>query len=143
MSEALKKPSILIVDDTPENLDILKSTLMDEYIVRPALNGQLALRLARMEPQPDLILLDIMMPEIDGYEVCRQLKRDIRTMDIPVMFVTAKTGAEDELQGLEVGAVDFISKPISPPVVKMRVKTQLALRNFNQDMEEKTGGYMR
>ena len=137
MSNKPIKGSILIVDDAPENLDILKNALMDEYMVRPAINGPLALRLAVMEPQPDLILLDIMMPGMDGYEVCHQLKKDIRTQEIPVIFVTAKTGDEDELEGLKIGAVDYITKPISPPIVKRRVKTQLALRNFNREMEKK------
>ncbi len=132
-----RKPLILIVDDAPENLDILKRTLLDEYMVRPAINGPLALRLALMTPQPDLILLDIMMPEMDGYEVCRQLKRDLRTQDIPVIFVTAKTGDQDELEGLQIGAVDYITKPINPCIVQARVKTHLTVRNFNQEMEEK------
>ncbi|MBF0194003.1 MAG: response regulator [Magnetococcales bacterium] len=137
MSNNNKKHTILIVDDTAENLDVLKRTLIDEYLVRPAINGPLALRLARLEPQPDLILLDIMMPDMDGYEVCRQLKRDINTQDIPIIFVTAKTGDADEIEGFEMGAVDYITKPISPYIVKARIKTQLALRNFNNDMEEK------
>ena len=137
MSAPQERPSILIVDDTPENLDVLKRTLMDDYTVRPVLNGPTALRLAMMDPPPDLILLDIMMPEMDGFEVCRQLKRDPRTQDIPIIFVTAKTNAQDELEGLQMGAVDFISKPVNPPVVLARVKTQLAMRNFNQDMEAK------
>jgi PAS domain S-box-containing protein len=137
MSNEKRKPSILIVDDTPENLDVLKGALMDEYMVRPAINGPLALRLASMKPQPDLILLDIMMPEMDGFEVCRRLKSNIATQDIPVIFVTAKSGDKDELEGLQIGAVDYIIKPISPPIVKTRVKTQLMLRNFNQEMEEK------
>ncbi|MEO5377407.1 MAG: response regulator [Magnetococcus sp. DMHC-6] len=137
MDNPLSKPSILIVDDAPENLDILKMALINDYIVRPALNGTVALRLATMEPQPDLILLDIMMPGMDGYEVCRQLKKDIRTQDIPVIFVTAKTDDKDELKGLQIGAVDYITKPISPFIVQARVRTHLALRHFNQEMEEK------
>jgi PAS domain S-box-containing protein len=137
MSDTTRKPSILIVDDTTENLDVLKEALIDEYMVRPATNGPLALRLAAMEPQPDLILLDIMMPEMDGFEVCCQLKSNINTQDIPVIFVTAKSGPQDEVEGLEMGAVDYLTKPISPPIVKTRVRTHLALRNFNQDMEEK------
>ncbi|MBF0381367.1 MAG: response regulator [Magnetococcales bacterium] len=136
MSDEKRKASILIVDDTPENLDVLKGTLIDDYMVRPAINGPLALRLAVMEPKPDLILLDIMMPEMDGFEVCRKLKQNIDTQDIPVIFVTAKSSDQDELEGLEMGAVDYITKPISPAIVKTRVKTQLALRNFNQEMEE-------
>ena len=137
MRDAPRKPTILIVDDTPENLDVLKAALIDEYMVRPALNGALALRLAAMEPQPDLILLDIMMPDMDGLEVCRRLKREIRTQEIPVIFVTARSSAQDEVEGLQLGAVDYIIKPISPPIVKTRVRTQLAIRHFNREMEEK------
>ncbi len=132
MTDLQNKPSILIVDDTPENLDVLKGGLMDEYMVRPALNGKLALRLAAMNPTPDLILLDIMMPEMDGYEVCRQLKNDPKTRDIPVIFVTAKSGNESECEGLELGAVDYLTKPINLPIVKARIKTHITLRRFNQ-----------
>ena len=120
------KPSILIVDDVPGNLDVLKDALEDEYIVRAAMNGPLALRLAAMEPRPDLILLDIVMPGMDGYEVCRQLKEDNRTQGIPVIFVTAKSDGKDELEGLQVGAVDYLTKPISPLIVKARVRLHLA-----------------
>ena len=137
MSDQVKKPSILIVDDVVENLHILKNTLVNDYVVRPATHGQLALKLAVMEPQPDLILLDIMMPEMDGYEVCRILKSDHRTANIPIIFVTAKTGDQDELKGLQMGAVDYITKPISPHIVKTRIKTYLTLHQFNQQMEEK------
>ena len=131
------KPSILIVDDTPENLDILKNALMDEYMVRPAINGVLALRLATMEPQPDIILLDVLMPGMDGYEVCRRLKLDRRTRDIPVIFVTTMSDDQDELKGLQIGAADYITKPISIPIVKARIRTHLALRNVYHEMEEK------
>ncbi|MBF0370565.1 MAG: response regulator [Magnetococcales bacterium] len=136
MSETAEKPIILIVDDSPDNLDILKATLRDDYMLRLAINGPLALRLASMIPQPDLILLDIMMPEIDGYEVCRQLKKDPDTQEIPVIFVTARTRDEDELLGLQIGAVDYITKPISPYVVQARVKTHLAVRQFNREMDK-------
>lgn len=127
MSNPVPQATILIVDDATENLDVLKRALMDEYIVRPAINGPVALRLALMEPQPDLILLDIMMPDMDGYEVCRLLKRDPRTQEIPIIFITAKSSVQDELEGLHMGAVDYITKPISPPIVKVRIKTHLAL----------------
>ncbi|MEO5375402.1 MAG: response regulator [Alphaproteobacteria bacterium] len=137
MDDASRRACILIVDDATENLDVLKNALMDDYIVRPAKNGALALRLAAMDPQPDIILLDIMMPDMDGYEVCRQLKRDIATRDIPVIFATAKSDDQDELKGLELGAVDYITKPISFPILKSRIKTYLALRQINQDMEAK------
>ncbi|MBF0455352.1 MAG: response regulator [Magnetococcales bacterium] len=132
------KPTILIVDDTPGNLDVLKGVLIDDYRVRLAINGALALRLAVIEPQPDLILLDIMMPELDGYEVCRRLKQNIATADIPVIFVTAKSDDEDELLGLQIGAVDYIIKPVNPSIVRARVKTHLTLRHFNQEMEAKS-----
>ncbi|MBF0187648.1 MAG: response regulator [Magnetococcales bacterium] len=138
MRKRADRPSILIVDDTPENLDALKMALMDDYMIRPAINGTLALRLASMEPQPDLILLDIMMPDMDGYEVCRRLKRNPETQDIPVIFVTAKSDPSDEIEGLEIGAVDYITKPISAPIVKARIKTQLSLYRFNLDLEEKS-----
>ncbi|MBF0584955.1 MAG: response regulator [Magnetococcales bacterium] len=137
MTNEGSKPAILIVDDAPENLDLLKSALVEQYKVRPAINGSLALRLALMEPQPDLILLDVMMPDMDGFEVCRQLKRDERTRDIPVIFITAKSGDQDELEGLQMGAVDYITKPISLPIVQARVRTHLALREIGRAMEEK------
>ncbi|MBF0371501.1 MAG: response regulator [Magnetococcales bacterium] len=137
MANQPAKPSILVVDDTPENLDVLKGVLRDRYMVRPAINGALALKLAAKDPQPDLILLDIMMPEMDGYEVCRRLKESPRTKDIPIIFVTAKAKVEDELKGLEMGAVDYIQKPISPPVVEARVKTQLSLRHANRELVQK------
>ena len=136
MSNAPRKPTILIVDDAAENLDVLKNVLVGEYMVRPCLNGPMALRLAAMEPQPDLIVLDIMMPGMDGFEVCRQLKNDPRTQNIPIIFVTAKTSDQDELQGLELGAGDYITKPFSPPIVKKRIKTQLALKNLYHEREE-------
>jgi CheY-like chemotaxis protein len=131
------RPTILVVDDTPENIDVLKGVLQDQYILRPAINGELALRLALVEPQPSLILLDIMMPGMDGYEVCRQLKANPSTSAIPVIFITAKTETEDEVQGLVLGAADYLTKPVVPAIVKARVQTQLALRQARLDLEEK------
>jgi putative two-component system response regulator len=96
-----EKPSILVIDDSTENLDVLKETLKGSYIVRPALHGELGLRIANSKPQPDLILLDVMMPGIDGYEVLRQLRTDPATQDIPVIFVTAVSDVVGELRGLE------------------------------------------
>lgn len=124
----MQKPSILIVDDTPANIDVLKETLKNDYVVRPALNGALALKIAATEPKPDLILLDVMMPELDGYEVIQRLHASEATRDIPVIFVTAVSEMEGELKGLELGAVDYITKPINPPIVRARVGTHLALR---------------
>jgi putative two-component system response regulator len=131
MSSALDftaKPTVLIVDDTPENLTLMNGLLREDYRTKVANSGARALALATADPRPDLVLLDIMMPEMDGYEVCRRLKADAATQDIPVIFLTAKVEIEDEQQGFDVGAVDYITKPISPPIVLARVKTQLSLK---------------
>ncbi len=122
------KPTVLVVDDTPDNLSLMQSLLKDHYKVKGANNGERALKIARTDRPPDLILLDIMMPGMDGYEVCRQLKAEAATRDIPVIFLTAKTQVEDEQRGFELGAVDYITKPISPPIVLARVRTQLMLK---------------
>ncbi len=134
---------ILIVDDMPENLDVIGGILSDYKRVF-ALDGETALKVARSKHPPDLILLDVMMPGIDGYEVCKRLKADKKTRDIPVIFVTAKSTVEDESIGFELGAVDFIIKPVSPPIVRARVRTHLrlqfanaALKNQNILLEEK------
>ncbi|MBI5590695.1 MAG: SpoIIE family protein phosphatase [Deltaproteobacteria bacterium] len=126
----------MVVDDTPENIDVLKETLKNDYTVRPALNGALALKIAAVYPQPDLILLDVMMPVMDGYEVMRRLQADETTREIPVIFVTAISETESELAGLELGAVDYITKPINPPIVKARVQTHLALREARVKLEQ-------
>jgi putative two-component system response regulator len=119
--------TILVVDDTPDNLTVLADLLKDEYRVKLANGGAKALKLAAAEPRPDLILLDVMMPEVDGHAVIRQLKADPNTADIPVIFLTAKAEVEDERFGLTIGAVDYIHKPISPPIVLVRVSNQLAV----------------
>jgi putative two-component system response regulator len=126
---ANERPSILVVDDTPANLGMLSNLLKEQYRIRVATNGFKALELATAAP-PDIILLDIMMPEMDGYEVMHRLKADPRTERIPVIFLTAKTSIEDEERGLLMGAVDFIHKPISPPIVLARIKTQLQVKNW-------------
>lgn len=123
-----EKPTVLVVDDIPDNLSLLGTLLKDYYRVKVANNGEKALRIARSENPPDLILLDVMMPGLDGYEVCRQLKADAATRDIPVIFLTARTEVEDEKYGLGLGAADYITKPISPPIVMARVKNHLALK---------------
>ncbi len=122
------KASILVVDDTPDYLALMSNLLKDEYKVKVATNGEKALRIAQSPPQPDLILLDIMMPGMDGYEICRQLKECQETRNIPIIFLTVRTDVEDEKRGLELGAVDYITKPISPPIVLARVKTHLTLK---------------
>lgn len=133
---AMKKQTVLVVDDTPANIDVLVGILKDDYIVKAAINGHMALKIAKTTP-PDLILLDIMMPEIDGYQVCQQLKEDFTTKHIPVIFITAKIGVEDELRGFKLGAVDYIAKPISPPVVLARAQTHLALYDQNRELDKR------
>jgi sigma-B regulation protein RsbU (phosphoserine phosphatase) len=128
MVEGRRKPKVLIVDDTPENIQVLMETLKDHYTIVAAINGEKALKMAMVEPRPDLILLDIMMPGMDGYEVCRRLRADEQARNIPIIFVTAKTEVEDETLGFELGAMDYITKPFSVPVVKARVKAHLELK---------------
>jgi len=130
------KPRILIVDDTKANILILENLLNEDYDVNSAFNGVDALDIASGAEIPDLILLDIMMPEMDGYEVCRRLKKDIATRDIPVIFVTALTDVDDEARGLSLGAVDYITKPLNPHLVRARVKNQLELKRHRDHLEE-------
>lgn len=126
MSEE-KKKTLLAVDDTLANIDVVKGVLAQDYVVQAALSGKMALKIIAKK-KPDLILLDIMMPEMDGYEVCRILKSQEHTKDIPIIFLTAKAQADDETKGLSLGAVDYITKPISPPILKERVKNHLILQ---------------
>ena len=135
---------ILVVDDEKFFIDVIVELLNGDYKVSVAMDGQQALRRAQTEPLPDLILLDILMPDMEGYEVCRQLKENPITRDIPVIFLTVKSEVSDEVKGFELGAVDYILKPISPPVVRARVATHLALNRArrqlafqNQQLEEK------
>ncbi len=135
MSTSNRSVTILIVDDTPNNLDLLGGILRENYRVKTALRGEVALKIAKSDTPPDMILLDIMMPEMDGYEVCRQLKADPKSAHIPVIFITAKNEVEDETKGLEIGAVDYITKPINPALVSSRVATHLALYNQQRELE--------
>ncbi len=137
MDKDVQKQIILLVEDMSINIDIISGLLKKEYKIKVATNGEKALKIAFSEKKPDLILLDVMMPGMDGYEVCRQLKKDPASRNIPVIFITGKVGAEHEEKGFELGAVDYITKPISPPVVKARVKTHLALSNQNLELEMK------
>ena len=123
-----EKETILVVDDTPDNLSLMSGLLKDIYKVKVANNGEKALKIVRGDSPPDLILLDIMMPGLSGYDVCKELKDNPATRDIPIIFLTAMTGTEDEKKGLEMGAADYITKPISPPIVLARVKTQLHIK---------------
>jgi putative two-component system response regulator len=127
MNKNTSQQTILAVDDTPTNIDVVKGVLSDSYFVQAAVNGKMALKIIEKK-KPDLILLDVMMPEMDGYEVCRRLKADEATRDIPIIFLTAKVDVKDETKGLELGAVDYITKPISPSILKERVKNHLELK---------------
>ncbi|WP_415718865.1 HD domain-containing phosphohydrolase [Maridesulfovibrio sp.] len=126
---------VLIVDDTVENLQILMEALKGDYAVVTAKTGEKALELAVNKPQPDIILLDIMMPGMNGYEVCEKLKDDVRTRDIPIIFITVLMEEADEAKGLALGAVDYIVKPFCPALVKARVKNQLDLKEHNDNLE--------
>jgi len=128
------KKTVLLVDDAPANIQVVHSILKSTYKIRIATNGEKALEIANQSPAPDLILLDVMMPQMDGYEVCSRLKSGPDTRDIPVIFLTGQTETDDETKGFEVGAVDYIHKPFSPAVVKARVHTHLVLRGIREQL---------
>lgn len=130
------KPTVLVVDDTPENLQLMHALLRESYRVRVATSGEACLELARQQPQPDLILLDIMMPGLDGYETCRLLKKNVRTRGIPVIFLTAMNQESDQEQGFQYGCVDFITKPISPTLTLARVATHVSLKQATDRLTE-------
>jgi two-component system, sensor histidine kinase and response regulator len=130
----MKRQTVMIVDDTPANIEILSESLGDDYELLFATSGAEALELVRAD-KPDLILLDVMMPGMDGYELCAILKSDLATRDIPIVFVTAMTQEEDEIKGLELGAIDYITKPISPHIVRARVKNHLELKRYRDVLE--------
>ena len=134
MAKAATQKTILVVDDTPINIGVISGALKDIYKTKVATNGEKALAIASGDEKPDLILLDVMMPGMDGYEVCRRLKADPNTQNIPVIFLTGQTGTDDETRGFEVGAVDYIHKPFSEAVVKARVRTHLMLREAHQQI---------
>lgn len=129
MSETVRQ-TILIVDDNPENIKILGELLKDEFNIKATTKGVDVLKLETMDKKPDLILLDIMMPDINGYEVCFALKSNEQTSDIPVIFITAKDDDKDEIKGFEIGAVEYITKPFNPSIVKARVRTHAELKKL-------------
>ncbi len=128
------RQTILIVDDTPDNITLLSSLLKEKYNTKVATNGATALQIVS-GGGVDLVLLDVMMPELDGYETCRRMKQDPKTADVPVIFLTAKSQPEDEAMGLRMGAVDYLTKPISPPILFARVATHLSLKNARTQLK--------
>ena len=141
MSES-KKNSLLIIDDRSENIDILRNIFKDRYLVKAATSGSQGLKIIRDKPPPDLILLDIVMPEMDGFEVCRKIRKDVRFKSIPIIFITAKTDIRDKIQGFSEGGVDYITKPFEPEEVRARVHTHVDLQNaskwiqtYNEELE--------
>ena len=135
--DADRRATVLVVDDSPDNLTLMNGLLQDVYRVLAVNSGAEALRIAGSDTPPDLILLDIMMPEMDGYEVCRRLGADPRSANIPVIFLTARAEEEDERKGLEIGAVDYITKPVSAPIMLARVRNHLALKAIADLTREK------
>lgn len=136
ISTKKEKPTVLIVDDMTTNLLILSDLLKDEYQIKIAKNGQKALDIVHSSDEVDIILLDIMMPDIDGYEVCRELKSNPKTKNIPIIFVTAKDNDADEEYGLNLGAIDYITKPFNKAIVKLRIKNHLELKLKSDLLEE-------
>src|SRR5499433_3689542 len=135
MNHADEKKLVLVVDDATANLQVVHSMLKDDFKIRVATSGAKALALVKDKQQPDLILLDVAMPGMDGYELCTILKATPEARDIPVIFLTGKTKCDEETKGFEVGAVDYIHKPFSPAVVKARVHTHLVLREKSRENE--------
>ncbi|GAA5216032.1 diguanylate cyclase [Corallincola platygyrae] len=136
MSSLISKTTVLVVDDEPINIKLLAQALSPKHRVKTATNGEKALQIAISDDPPDLILLDVQMPDLDGYEVCRLLKQDARSKNTPVVFITGKNSSEDEAHGLELGAVDYITKPFSLPIVLARVKNHVALKKKNDLLEQ-------
>ncbi|RZI81260.1 MAG: response regulator [Rubrivivax sp.] len=135
ISQELRRPTILVADDSPQNIELLSRVLGQEYRIKVATSGEKALKIAYSDEPPDLILLDIMMPDLSGLEVCQRIKSNPDRRRIPIIFVTAMTTVEDESLGLAMGAADYISKPISPALVQARVRTQLALYDQSRELE--------
>ncbi|MDP3119461.1 MAG: two-component system response regulator [Sulfuricurvum sp.] len=137
VADILLRPSILVVDDTTDNLTLISALLNDFYKIKVANSGEKALKYLEGDSNPDLILLDIMMPVLSGHDVIRRLKSNPKTRDIPVIFLTAMSEPEDEKKGLELGAVDYITKPISPPILLARIKSQLQVKAASDFLHDK------
>ena len=137
MNSTAPKATVLVVDDSPDSLALISGLLKDRYRVKVANNGATGLQIALGDPPPGLILLDVVMGDTDGFEVCRQLKANPATADIPVIFLTAKSDVADEEKGLGLGAADYITKPVSPPILMARVATQLALKASSDFLKSK------
>ncbi|MFA6940044.1 MAG: response regulator [Clostridiaceae bacterium] len=130
-----KKQTILVVDDSRLNLTYLSNLLINQYNVKTAANGEEALRIIFSENSPDLVLLDVVMPGMDGYEVCRRIKAEDSTKNIPVIFITGKQNEEDEIYGFKIGAVDYITKHLSPVIVNVRINTHMELIRYRNYLE--------
>jgi putative two-component system response regulator len=129
-----EKSTVLVIDDSPDILTLVSAMLKDEYRVKLANSGERALKLAATGEPPDIILLDILMPDMDGFEVCRRIKGNPELQDIPIIFLTAMTGEEDETRGLQIGAVDYVTKPISFPILRARLRNQLDLKQARDQL---------
>jgi len=137
VTETLPWPRVLVVDDEPSNIKIIKETIKEYCRVSAAVTGAAALDIAASDDPPDLILLDIVMPDMDGYEVCRRLKAHPQAQTIPIIFLTAKSSSADETSAFDLGAVDYITKPFNPMVVNARVKMHLELKQYRDQLVEK------
>ncbi len=137
-NEPTRRHTVLVVDDAPENIDLVSSLLRPAFRTTAARSGEEALRQCTGATAPDLILLDVVMPGMDGYEVCRRLKAEAATAGIPVIFITARNDVEDEQRGFDLGAVDYITKPISPPILTARVRTHLRLKGVTDFLRDKS-----
>lgn len=132
-----KKYTILVVDDEPTNVAVLNAMLRNNYKVKAALNGIDAIKIAKTHPQPDLILLDVIMDNLDGFEVCETLKVDADTNHIPIVFVTALNESKSEKKGIEIGAIDFFNKPYSAPIILKRIENHLSLIQKTRDLNKR------
>lgn len=136
LEQSFEKPLLLVVDDSAENLQVLNALLKDDYRLKLAKSGEKCLEIAQQLPQPDLILLDVVMPELDGFQVCESLKAKPGTSAIPIIFLTALHEVADETKGFRVGGSDFITKPFNPDIVKARIRTHLELQSARKKSDE-------